>query len=72
MAQCKLAEQKSAGAAASTSKADISSLSAMLAQKWKSGPATDSSPAAVRVGEVRSFRITNLDATQKRVDVELA
>jgi len=69
---CKLAEQKSAEAAASASKADISSLSAMLSQKWKSGPSADSSPKSLRAGEVRSFRITNIDAAQKRVDVELA
>jgi len=69
---CKLAEQKSAEAAASASKADISSLSAMLSQKWKSGPSADASPKSLRAGEVRSFRITNIDAAQKRVDVELA
>jgi small subunit ribosomal protein S1 len=72
MAVCKLSEQKAAEAAASTSKADISSLSAMLSQKWKSGPSTVSSPKSLRAGEVRSFRITNIDAAQKRVDVELA
>jgi small subunit ribosomal protein S1 len=72
MAQCKLAEQKAAEAAASTSKADISSLSAMLSQKWKSGPSPVSSPKSLRTGEVRSFRITHIDAAQKRVDVELA
>ncbi len=72
MAQCKLAEAKSAEASASSSKADISSLSAMLAQKWKSGPSVSSSPSAVKAGEVRSFKITNLDASQKRIDLELA
>jgi hypothetical protein len=44
----------------------------MLAQKWKSGPSVSSSPSAVRAGEVRSFKITNLDAGQKRIDLELA
>ncbi len=72
MASCKLAEQKASEASASASKADISSLSAMLAQKWKSGPSVSSSPSAVRAGEVRSFKITNLDAAQKRIDLELA
>jgi small subunit ribosomal protein S1 len=72
MAQCKLVEQKSAEAAASAGKADISSLSAMLSQKWKSGPTAASSPKSLRAGEIRSFRITGLDAAQKRVDVELA
>jgi small subunit ribosomal protein S1 len=72
MAVCKLAEPKAAEAAASASKADISSLSALLAQKWKSGPSLAASPKSLRAGEVRSFRITNIDAAQKRVDVELA
>ena len=72
MALCKLAEPKAAEAAASASKADISSLSALLAQKWKSGPSLAASPKSLRAGEVRSFRITNIDAAQKRVDVELA
>jgi small subunit ribosomal protein S1 len=45
----------------------------MLAQKWKSGPSAPSGPsAAVRAGEVRSFRITSLDAAQKRIELELA
>jgi small subunit ribosomal protein S1 len=73
MANCKLATAKTAEASASASKADISSLSEMLAQKWKSGPSTPSGPSApVRTGEVRSFRITNLDAAQKRIELELA
>jgi small subunit ribosomal protein S1 len=72
MASCKLAEQKASEASASASKADISSLSAMLAQKWKSGPSVSSSPSAVKAGEVRSFKITNLDPGQKRIDLELA
>jgi len=72
MASCKLAETKSAEASASASKADISSLGAMLAQKWKSGPSVSSSASAVKAGEVRSFKITNLDAAQKRIDLELA
>jgi small subunit ribosomal protein S1 len=72
MANCKLATQKAAETSASASKTDISSLSAMLAQKWKSGPAVTSSPNAVREGEIRSFRITNLDPAQKRIELELA
>jgi len=74
MANCKLTTAKTAEASASASKADISSLSEMLAQKWKSGPSTAFRypTAAVRAGEVRSFRITNLDAAQKRIELELA
>ena len=73
MANCKLTTAKTAEASASASKADISSLSEMLAQKWKSGPSSPSGPsAAVRTGEVRSFKITSLDAAQKRIELELA
>src|ERR1700688_1373234 len=72
MANCKLSTAKTPETSASASKTNISSLSAMLAQKWKSGPAVTSSPSAVREGEIRSFRITNLDPAQKRIELELA
>ena len=72
MAQCKLTEQKAAEAAASSSKADISSLSAMLSQKWKAGPSAAASAKSLKAGEVRTFRITQIDAAQKRLDLELA
>jgi small subunit ribosomal protein S1 len=56
---------------------DLSAFSSMLKSKWKSGdsPATAKTSAAatnselVRVGQVRSFRITKLDATDKTVEV---
>jgi len=67
-----MAERKAPDTSASASKTDISSLSAMLAQKWKSGPVVSSTPSAVREGEIRSFRITNLDPAQKRIELELA
>jgi small subunit ribosomal protein S1 len=57
------------------SKADVSALSSMLANKWKMGQADSSGPArkeAVRAGQVRSFRIVRLDAEKKRIDLELA
>jgi hypothetical protein len=48
-------------------------LSAMLNAKWKSGPASGTSKTEpVRAGEVRSFRITKLDAGAKRIELELA
>ncbi len=53
---------------------NISALTAMLAAKWKEGavPAESKETGALRSGQVRSFRITSLDAEQKRIDVELA
>ena len=72
VAVCKIAEQKAASTAASSEKADISALTAMLSNRWKSGGGAASAPEALRPGQVRSFKITGLDAAQKRVDVELA
>ncbi len=57
------------------SKADVSVLSSMLANKWKTGAADTSQPArkeAARAGQVRSFRITRLDAEKKRIELEMA
>ena len=57
------AEQASAG------KADLSSLTSMLNAKWKSG----ASPVAkdIAAGQIRSFRITSIDAKAKRVELEM-
>ena len=57
-------------------KHDLSSLTSMLSAKWKQGPASASQDPAGREeakpGQVRSFRITNLDPSQKRIELELA
>jgi hypothetical protein len=71
VAHCKLDAHKTADAPASASKTDVSALSAMLAQKWKTG-GTEASPDALRAGQVRSFRITSVDPAQKRIELELA
>lgn len=52
-------------------KADLSSLSSMLQARWKSGAATPKTEPA-RAGQVRSFRITQLDRAAKKIVVELA
>ena len=55
------------------SKPDLSSLSSMLKARWKGGSAGDvAKPEAVRTGQIRSFRITKLDPTAKRIELELA
>ena len=53
---------------------DVSSLSAMLSAKWKQGGGSGSagSKAGARAGEVRSFRISNLDPAKKLIELELA
>ncbi|MFL6448253.1 MAG: 30S ribosomal protein S1 [Bryobacteraceae bacterium] len=53
---------------------DVGSLSAMLSAKWKQGggsAATGGKPPA-RAGEIRSFRISNLDPAKKLIELELA
>jgi small subunit ribosomal protein S1 len=68
---CRLGREKAPQTSAVEGKADISALSAMLANKWKSGPSLASGNAALRAGEIRSFRITSLDPAQKRIEIEL-
>ncbi len=54
-------------------KADLSSLSTMLAAKWKSG--LSAGPAGrepARTGQIRSFRIVKLDPAAKKIELELA
>jgi len=63
-----------------TGPVDLSALSSMLATRWK-GAGTGAGASApsdgapkqeqVRTGQVRSFRITKLDAEKKRIDLEL-
>jgi small subunit ribosomal protein S1 len=53
------------------SKTDLSSLSSMLAAKWKGGQKGESKPEPARAGQIRSFRISKLDAGGKRIELEL-
>jgi small subunit ribosomal protein S1 len=52
--------------------ADLSSLTSMLAAKWKGGSGGSGKREAVRAGQVRSFRIVKLDASSKKIELELA
>ncbi len=58
-------------ASAGSQKADLGSLTAMLTQKWKSGGGTEESVESVRAGQVRGFKITQMDLEKKRVELEL-
>jgi small subunit ribosomal protein S1 len=51
---------------------DVSSLSAMLAAKWKQGGQAEAAKEVFRAGQVRSFRISNLDAAKRLIELELA
>jgi small subunit ribosomal protein S1 len=54
-------------------KADLSSLSSMLQTRWKTGGATagDTKAQSAQAGQIRSFRITRLDAAAKKIELEL-
>jgi small subunit ribosomal protein S1 len=71
-ASCKLTESKAEQAAVSASKADLSSLTAMLQQKWKSGGGEAAVSDAPKAGQVRSFKVLNVDPAQKKIELELA
>jgi len=55
-------------------KADLSSLTSMLASQWKKGAAAGvpAKREPARAGQIRSFRIVRLDPAQKKIEVELA
>jgi small subunit ribosomal protein S1 len=63
--------EKRQEASAGAQKADLSSLTAMLSQKWKSGGGAAESADAIRAGQVRSFKIVQIDLEKKRIDLEL-
>ena len=74
-AYCLIAAEAKAVESPEPSKADLSTLSSMLAAKWKHGNAASSvsgkrEPA--RSGQIRSFRILKLDPAQKKIELELA
>lgn len=56
--------------AAKPTKGDLSSLSAMLQTRWKTGSAIAKAEPP-RAGQIRSFRITHLDQAAKKIVVEL-
>lgn len=81
LGECRLAEEKKEAASAGASKSspsggsvDVSALTAMLSAKWKEGKGGE--PVAktsntIKIGQVRSFRITNLDPAAKKISLEL-
>lgn len=74
-ATCELQIKKEqARSDADTRVSDVSSLSAMLAAKWKQGGGQEASAGQgeIRPGQIRSFRILSLDQAQKQIVVELA
>ena len=75
IASCELKQDapREAAAEKKSSVADVSSLSAMLAAKWKQGGGSAAQDTdSARAGQVRSFRIANLDASKRLIELELA
>ena len=72
---CRIAGSRAAAkeARSAEAKADLSSLSSMLQARWKGG-ASRRRPKreAARAGQIRSFRIVQLDAAAKKIELELA
>jgi small subunit ribosomal protein S1 len=70
-AMCKLTEGGQKGdAKGAPDRADISTMTAMLAARWKSGPDFEAEQKTVRTGQIRQFRIINMDPQSKRIEVE--
>ena len=59
--------------AAAETASDVSSLSSMLAAKWKGGGGSGggSKREPLRAGQIRSFKIVKLDAGAKRIELEM-
>jgi small subunit ribosomal protein S1 len=57
---------------AGSNKADLSSLTSMLAARWKTGSGGAAEPEALRSGQIRSFRISKIDPAAKKIELELA
>jgi small subunit ribosomal protein S1 len=75
VATCRAAKAASAAAESKpdSGKADLSSLSSLLSARWKgNAPAHNAKPLPLEAGQVRSFKITKLDAGNKKIEVELA
>src|ERR1700733_10273077 len=54
-------------------KVDLSSLSSMLKARWKGGPSTAASkPGGMNAGQIRSFRIGQMEPDARKIELELA
>jgi small subunit ribosomal protein S1 len=66
-------ETPAAEAPAVEGKVDLSSLSSMLKARWKGGPSTAASkPEGMNAGQIRSFRIGQMEPDARKIALELA
>jgi small subunit ribosomal protein S1 len=64
---------QAASAAPQVPKLDLSALSSQLKSRWKGNtPAPSAKPEPLAEGQIRTFKITKLDAEAKKIEVELA
>ncbi|MBM4041670.1 MAG: S1 RNA-binding domain-containing protein, partial [Planctomycetes bacterium] len=63
-------QQGAAEAAVENGRPDLASMTALLAARWKQGKTTVAEPA--KAGQIRTFRVAALDASAKRIELELA
>jgi small subunit ribosomal protein S1 len=72
---CKISDQRPTGAStrpeSAGPKADLSSLTSMLQARWKGGASTTREAEPIQSGQIRTFRIANLDSSAKKIDLEL-
>src|ERR1700736_1124393 len=70
----KRAEPDSPSSSSSNSaRPDLSSLGSMLQARWKSGAAADEAkPEGMRAGQIRKFRIAELDPATKKIELGFA
>jgi small subunit ribosomal protein S1 len=72
-ANCRITAEKAPEESKQEAKADLSSLTSMLQARWKGGAAASTAkPEPITAGQVRSFRITSVDLSTKKIEVELA
>jgi small subunit ribosomal protein S1 len=69
---CQLKAREEKEVAEPAKAADVGSLSAMLAAKWKKGDSAGPAKESARAGQLRSFRIAHLDPAKKMIELELA
>jgi small subunit ribosomal protein S1 len=72
VAACSIKQKQEAGGGATEMSTDVTALSAMLAKRWKQGAAPEASANTVREGQMRSFRIVNVNAEKRQIELELA
>jgi small subunit ribosomal protein S1 len=65
-----VSDKQEAESAAVEGKLDLASLSSALSAKWKGGGESAPRRDPARAGQIRTFRITRLDAQDKKIDLE--